>query len=141
MNRFTLSGTAHLNLLLPLAALALLPGCASIVSGHNQPITVEVPDCEGANCRLTNDKGSWAVKAPGSVVVSRAYGDLAVICSKEGFGSATQAVASSTKGMAAGNILFGGIIGVGVDVATGAAYDYPTLITNPLACGKKTTSR
>jgi hypothetical protein len=31
--------------------------------------------------------------------------------------------------MAFGNILFGGIIGVGVDTATGAAYDYPTLIT------------
>ena len=31
--------------------------------------------------------------------------------------------------MAFGNILIGGVIGVGVDVATGAAYDYPDLIT------------
>jgi hypothetical protein len=38
-------------------------------------------------------------------------------------------VKSSTKAMAFGNILFGGVIGAGVDVATGAAYDYPTLIT------------
>lgn len=36
---------------------------------------------------------------------------------------------SSTKGMAFGNIIFGGIIGAGVDISTGAAYDYPTLIT------------
>ncbi len=121
---------------LALAALiaAVLPGCASIVTGHNQPITVEAPDCEGANCKLMNDKGSWFVKAPGSVTVSRAYGELTVTCSKEGYGSATNTVASVTKAMAAGNILFGGVIGVGVDVATGAAYDYPTLITNPLSC-------
>lgn len=31
--------------------------------------------------------------------------------------------------MAFGNILFGGVIAAGVDVATGAAYDYPTMIT------------
>lgn len=111
-----------------------LPGCASIVSGQNQPVTVEAPQCEGASCKLLNDKGTWIVKAPGSVTVSRAYGDLTVTCSKEGFGSATTTVASSTKAMAAGNIIFGGLIGVGVDAATGAAYDYPTLITNPLDC-------
>src|SRR6478609_7378453 len=34
--------------------------------------------------------------------------------------------------MAFGNILFGGVIGVGVDVATGAAYDYPDVISIPL---------
>jgi hypothetical protein len=112
----------------------LLPGCASILSGTNQPISVETPDCEGANCKLTNDNGTWFVKAPGSVTVSRAYGDLTVSCSKDGFGEATNTVQSSTKAMLAGNIIFGGVIGGGVDVATGAAYDYPALITNPLSC-------
>lgn len=34
--------------------------------------------------------------------------------------------------MAFGNIIFGGVIGVGVDVATGAAYDYPEVISIPL---------
>ena len=28
--------------------------------------------------------------------------------------------------MTAGNVLFGGLIGVGVDAADGAAYDYPS---------------
>jgi hypothetical protein len=36
-------------------------------------------------------------------------------------------VKSSTKGMMAGNLLFGGVIGAGVDAASGAAYDYPAL--------------
>jgi hypothetical protein len=30
--------------------------------------------------------------------------------------------------MAFGNILFGGVIGAGVDVYNGAAYDYPNLL-------------
>ncbi len=102
MNVFARFRIATPTALLPLAALALLPGCASIVGGHNQPVTVEVPDCEGANYRLTNDKGTWAVKAPGSVVVRRAYGDLVVTCAKEGHGSSTLTVPSSTKAMAAG---------------------------------------
>ena len=37
-------------------------------------------------------------------------------------------VKSSTKGMAFGNILLGGFIGAGVDMSTGAAYDYPDIL-------------
>ena len=116
--------------------LSLLSGCASIVSGTNQSLTVETPGCAGASCKLTNDKGAWAVTTPGSVVVNRAYGPLTVVCSKEGASDATAVVESSTKGMAFGNVLFGGIIGAGVDMKTGAAYDYPNLIQVPLVCAK-----
>ncbi len=112
----------------------VLPGCASIVTGHNQSVSIETPECEGATCSLTNSKGTWYVKSPGSVTVHRAYGDLTITCAKDGFPSATNAVASTTKGMAFGNIIFGGVIGAGVDIGTGAAYDYPTLISNPIAC-------
>ncbi len=121
-------------LLLSALLAAFLPGCASIVTGANQPLSVQTPDCEGASCTLTNSKGTWFVKSPGSVTVHRAYDELSVTCSKEGYASATNTVASSTKAMAFGNIVFGGVIGAGVDIGTGAAYDYPTLITNPIAC-------
>lgn len=36
---------------------------------------------------------------------------------------------SHTKSLAFGNILFGGVIGAAVDVGSGAAYDYPSLIS------------
>lgn len=117
-------------------AISMLSGCASIVSGTNQSITVDTPGCAAASCKLTNDKGEWAVTTPGSVVVHRAYGPLSIICSKEGFPSGTATANSSTKGMAFGNILFGGIIGAGVDMGTGAAYDYPTSIMVPMTCTK-----
>ncbi len=114
---------------------ALLTGCASIVSGQNQSVSVDTPGCSPAKCQLTNDKGSWFVTTPGSVTVRRAYGNLAVNCTKDGYAPVNSSVASSTKGMAFGNILLGGVIGAGVDMGTGAAYDYPTVISVPLACG------
>lgn len=112
---------------------ALTTGCASIVTGQNQSLSVETRDrgkmIQGAYCKLTNNKGTWYVTTPGSTVVHRSYGDLSVACKKDGEDPGITTVKSSTKGMAFGNILFGGVVGAGVDVATGAAYDYPSLIT------------
>jgi hypothetical protein len=41
-------------------------------------------------------------------------------------------VKSKTKGMSFGNVLAGVIIGAGVDMGDGAAYDYPTEIVVPV---------
>lgn len=117
-----------------MAVSTLGSGCASIVSGHNQSVSVETRSKEGqavmsANCKLTNNKGTWFVTSPGSVTVSRSFEDLLINCEKENQLPGLASVKSSTKAMAFGNILFGGVIGAGVDVATGAAYDYPTMIT------------
>jgi hypothetical protein len=114
-----------------LAALIITTGCASIVSGTSQIISVEtVSDAgkvDGASCKLENDKGVYFVTTPGTVTVRRAYGDMKVKCEKAGLPTGVASVKSKTKAMMAGNILFGGIIGVGVDAASGAAYDYPVL--------------
>lgn len=124
-----------------LAMMALASGCASIVTGANQSLTVEARS-EGelvkkATCKLTNDKGTWYVEAPGSVTVHRSYADLSVQCDKDKYEPGIATVKSSTKAMAFGNIIFGGVIGGAVDVGTGAAYDYPTLVT--VLMGKTTT--
>ncbi len=107
------------------AGLANLAGCASIVSGTQQPVSVNTGNVSGAQCALQNNKGQWYVAStPGVAVVHRSYGDLTVKCQKPGYHGFTK-VGSSTKGMAFGNAVFGGLIGAGVDVADGAAYDYP----------------
>ncbi|WP_426208493.1 hypothetical protein [Massilia sp. TWP1-3-3] len=115
-----------------LAALIITPGCASIVSGTSQIISVETLSdagkVDGASCKLQNDKGVYFVTTPGTVTVRRAYGDMNVKCEKAGFPTGMASVKSKTKGMMAGNIIFGGVIGVGVDAASGAAYDYPVLL-------------
>jgi hypothetical protein len=111
----------------------LSSGCASIVDGSTQSVSVDTPSVTGATCSLTNNKGEWYINStPGSVSVHRSYENLVVVCQKPGYDTATDNVKSSTKGMAAGNILFGGVIGAGVDCADGAAYDYPTNIHVPM---------
>jgi hypothetical protein len=115
------------------STLLLLGGCASIVTGQNQALSVETvaeagSSLPGANCKLMNDKGSWFVTTPGSVTVTRSYNDINVTCTKEGHNAGVATAKSSTKAMAAGNLIFGGVIGAAVDAGTGAAFDYPSLI-------------
>lgn len=114
------------------AAICLI-GCASIVNGQNQSLSVDTRSdsgsVAGAACTLANDKGTWLLTTPGSVVVQRSFAELSVKCEKSPMEPGLAVVKSGVKGMAFGNILFGGIIGAGVDMATGAAYDYAGLIT------------
>ena len=115
--------------------LALVTGCASITTGQNQSLSVETPGCLAATCKLSNDKGTWYVSStPGTVTVQRAYGDILVACEKGEYKAVPVSVASATKAMAFGNIIFGGVIGAAVDAGTGAAYDYPPTIAVNLVC-------
>ena len=113
----------------------VITGCATMTTGQNQPVSVETPGCAGATCKLSNDKGTWYISAtPGSATIQRAYGDMTVTCEKGDYRSSPYAIKSSTKAMAFGNIVFGGLIGAAVDAGSGAAYDYPTLITVTMVC-------
>jgi hypothetical protein len=113
--------------------MVLLTGCASIVSGTSQAISVETKykgeSVSGANCKLENGKGVFFVTTPGTVTIHKAYADLLVTCEKMDVPEGLARVKSTTKAIAFGNILIGGVIGAGVDAGTGAAYDYPQLIS------------
>lgn len=110
-------------------------GCASIVTGQDQLVSVTTPNCPGSACTLKNEEGTYYVhQTPGNVSVDREYGDLIVTCTKLGNAPFSMNVSSSTKGMAFGNILLGGGIGAIVDAGTGAAYDYPDEIVVPIDC-------
>lgn len=102
-----------------------LIGCASIVNGTNQSVSVNTGHVGGATCSLENDKGKFVRNTPGSVVVNRSFNDLKINCNKKGYRPSFKQVASKTKAMAFGNAIFGGVIGAGVDIIAGAAYDYP----------------
>jgi hypothetical protein len=116
-----------------LALTGLSTGCASITTGHNQSLSIETraegKPVAGANCRLENDKGTWYATTPGTATVRRSYNDLNVRCELDGHEPGITAARSATKGMAFGNVLFGGIVGAAIDVGSGAAYDYPSLIS------------
>ena len=68
----------------------------------------------------------WYVNnTPGLATVNRSYSDLVISCTKYNKSGITQ-VKSSLKGMTAGNIIAGGVIGFAVDAGSG--YDYPGTI-------------
>lgn len=126
MNKF-------LKICLATTPILLLTGCASLTGGTQQNVLVDTPPTSGASCLLSNSKGQWQISStPGYVSVHRAYGSLAVSCHKQGYKPANRSFQSSTKGMAFGNILAGGVIGGGVDMADGAAYNYPSTLTVPM---------
>ncbi len=112
---------------LALAGCIYLTGCASVVSGTTQTLTV-TPVCEGvirkASCELLNDKGRWSVQAPGAVAIQKSYADLAVSCTQAASTGNARFV-SKPNGGVWGNALAGGLIGFAVDSASGAGYNYP----------------
>lgn len=110
------------------AMLALsLSSCASIVSGTQQGMFVDTPDVVGASCKLHDSKaGSWYLKdTPDTVTVQKGNGPMNIVCTKEGYDTATVSVDESVAGSTFGNIILGGGIGIFVDAATGAAQKYP----------------
>jgi len=114
-------------------SLTFITGCASVTGTTGQGVSVETRSAEGAvagaTCEMSNSKGKWFVTTPGSAQIRRSNDDLIVICQRAGYASAQTKVVSETKGTMFGNILIGGGIGAIVDHNTGAAYEYPTLIT------------
>ena len=111
---------------------ASLTGCASIVSGTQQSITLETQSWgspTSAFCTLSNDKGNWTLMTPGSVSVHRSYSDLNVECQSQGLPKVSTNVKSNMKPLTYGNILLGGVIGTSIDTLNGAAYDYPDKVT------------
>lgn len=81
---------------------------------------------------MKNSQGTWFVTSPGSVVVHKTKTDLTVTCKKEGYQDAVITVPAEFNAVTAGNILAGGLIGVGVDAASGANYGYAENTEVPL---------
>ena len=119
-----------------LAALAAVgvavSGCASVVKGSHQTVAITTPPTTGATCTLTNGRGSWEVVSPGPVTVDRSKTDMQVRCVKPGWQDATAVIPSNFEGWTLGNLLIGGIIGVGIDASTGAMNEYPNAFQVPM---------
>ncbi len=92
-------------------------GCGSIIHGTHQDVKFTTEPA-GATIRLDN---GTVLTSPASAELERDE-DYVVSISKEGYQTAVVPLNSVLSGWLAGNILFGGIIGGGVDLATGAAY-------------------
>jgi uncharacterized protein YceK len=116
-----------------LCALGLsLSGCASIVKGQSQTIAITTPPTTGATCVLKSAQGNWTVVTPGSVTIQRSKENVDIRCNKPGWQEGYSTIPSSFEGWTVGNVLLGGVIGFGVDAATGAINQYPNAYQVPM---------
>jgi len=116
-----------------LAALGVaMSGCASIVKGSSQTIAITSPPTTGATCTLSSSQGNWQMITPGSVTVERSKNDMQVRCVKQGWQDGFGMIPSNFEGWTVGNLVFGGVIGIGVDAATGAMNEYPNSFQVPM---------
>lgn len=115
-----------------IAPVVLLTGCASIINGTTQPMTVDSSPHK-ATCVLTNDYGTYNVSStPDTITVHRSSHVMHIICHESPNLMGGKQVDSTTSAVILGNILGGGLIGGGVDAANGSAFNYPSSVDIPL---------
>ncbi len=103
----------------------LLTGCATITKGTTQNIGINTPGAPGSSCTLTSAAvGSKTVVTPATLVVDKSQEAIAVRCQKQCFQDGATIIASNTETMAAGNVIAGGPIGLGIDAISGAMNKY-----------------
>ncbi len=105
-------------------AMAGLGACGSITRGTSEKMAFQT---EPPGAMMTSTKGYACPATPCSLDVDRSD-EFDVTFAKPGFRPETipvrtQVVGTGAAGMA-GNVIAGGIIGIGVDAATGAAFDH-----------------
>lgn len=112
-------------------AICLLSGCATIVSGTDQQLSVDTPDVVGARCSLTDTKsGTWTIEeTPGTATVVKGNGPMKISCKKAGYKTGAIVLQETVAAPVLGNVILGGGVGILVDAASGAAQNYPESAT------------
>ena len=117
-----------------LAFCAILGGCASVTRGTTETISISSTP-SGAEAEISGLETPMTCVTPCAVVAKR-NADISVTVQKEGYQPQTvqltkEIPAAGAAGFA-GNVIAGGLIGMGVDAATGAATDHkpnPVIVT------------
>jgi hypothetical protein len=102
----------------------LLLGCATVTKGTDQTISLETPGHAGASCVLQSKSiGSRTVTTPATMTLPKSRHNVAVSCTL-GCYKGAGIIESKLEGMTAGNVILGGVVGLGVDAASGAMNKY-----------------
>lgn len=113
-------------------ALLLLSGCSSILEGTSQEVMINT-NPPGADCSLQRQGLSIArvSPTPGAATIKKTKDDMLIVCNKKGYQESTYMNRSGVEGATWGNIVAGGLIGWGIDSASGAdnKYESPVNIT------------
>ena len=117
-------------LALAVVTVAALSGCATITKSSSQTVTIDTRP-PGAVCVLTRGGKKFAIvnPTPGAISVEKSSDAISISCTRDGYLETAGTLESSFQAMTFGNIIFGGLIGVAVDAASGAMHEYQPLIT------------
>ncbi len=107
----------------------LLVGCATITKGTTQLVAIDTPGVKGATCTIETQNGPQVVVTPSNVTLSKSSAALPIQCTKECYLTGSSIIPSGTEAMTAGNVIFGGVVGLGVDAMSGAMNKYPDIVT------------
>src|SRR6267154_308733 len=123
-----------IRIVLAAALAAPCVGCASVTRGTTENISISSTPA-GATAELSGLDNPTACVTP-CVVVAKRSADITVTVTKEGYEPQviplTKEIPGSGAAGFAGNLLVGGLVGMGVDAATGAAQDHkpnPVIVT------------
>jgi hypothetical protein len=123
-----------IRLLLAAAIVTPCLGCASVTRGTTENISISSTPA-GATADISGLDVPTACITPCAVLAKR-NADITVSISKEGYQPQVIPLTKEVPGAGAagfaGNILAGGLVGMGVDAATGAALDHkpnPVIVT------------
>ena len=106
-----------------LASCALLASCATIVDGGPQEVFVDSKP-QGADVFI-GALDQYAGQTPLLVSLQRGYADIEIRVTHRDQ-TDSKVLQAEVNPAIFGNILFGGVIGIFVDLASGAAVRYPT---------------
>lgn len=111
---------------LPALLVTLTAGCATVTTGSNQEIRVATGP-PGANCILSRDgrEIGQVASTPATAFVSKSGHDIAVNCAKYGRANGAAVIPADGQAAVFGNFIIGGLLGRGLDLATGSAHEYP----------------
>jgi hypothetical protein len=119
-------------LLLAVAAAFLLGSCATITRGTTQTVTVDTPGVVGAVCTVNTTVGPQTISTPGVLQLAKSSAALPIRCTKQCYQDGGGILGSTFEAMTAGNLIVGGVIGIGVDAISGAINKYPDAISIPM---------
>jgi len=119
----------RLSQLTALLGLLTLPACSTLTTGSDHTMTVAT-EPPGAACELVRQGVVIGAvnPTPGSVRITKSQHDITVNCTRAGHEVGTQVVKADFQAMTLGNVLVGGVIGIGVDLASGAAASLPSAV-------------
>ncbi len=111
------------------ACLLVLSGCATVTRGSKEVLEIRT---EPAGARVSTSNGMSCDSTPCGLKMKR-RSKVTVTIEKEGCRPVIVKVSNQTAGAGgaalAGNVLVGGVVGLGVDAATGASQE---LVPNPI---------